>query len=501
MVTVAEPRLKYRPQGDVLAEFGLSRKFMNILRGPLGSGKTKATMFKIIKLLCEQRPDANGVRRSRVAAVRNSYPDLEKTTIAEFRECLHPLMGKVVMGHPPTCTMKFALPDGTTVDAEIIFLALDTEEDIRKFRGMQITFLWFNELRFIPMAIVNEGLSRCDRFPQPGWSPFVGGLADTNAWSESSQYEELHQRFLLGKLEGWAFFNQPGAVIKAAEGETGAHQSLNGTWWKVNPAAENLTVLHASYYARQISGAKDDWIRVNLGNETGLSYDGKPVHPEYQESTHKASTELKPLPGIPIYVGMDFGLSPAAAFLQRQPNGRWHAFDEVVCEDMGAERFADLLKVKVADLRQAAAGAALDFVFRGDPSGDNRSQTDEKTVFQVLRANGIQAMPSSTNDTAARRAALERPLMRMVSGGPGILFSPRCRMLREGLKGAFCYRRVRVAGADRYKDVPDKTAHSHIVEACEYALLDAGEHAVVNSAAAQRIAMIGPVVPRGAITI
>ena len=497
-VALPAPRLKYRPQGDVLAEFGLSRQFVNIIRGPLGSGKTKATVFKILQLCCEQRPDANGVRRSRVAAIRNTYPDLVATTIAEFREVIHPLMGKIVNGHPPVCTLNFTLPDGTTVDAEVMFLALDREEDIRKLRGMQVTFIWLNELRFLPKAIVNEGLSRCDRFPQPGWSPFVGGLADTNAWSESSDYEDLHRRFLLNELEGWAFFNQPGAVTRCAEEEPGAHRSLNGTWWKVNPLAENLTVLGESYYARQISGAKDDWIRVNLGNETGLSLDGKPVHPEYQESVHKAQTDLKPVLDAPIYVGMDFGLSPAAAFCQRQVTGRWHVIDEVVCDDMGAERFADQLKFKIAELNRVA-GQPLAFVFRGDPSGDNRSQTDEKTVFQILRVNGIPANPASSNDAGLRRDALDRPLLRMINGGPGILFSPRCAKLREGLKGGFCYRRIKVAGAERYKDLPEKNSLSHVVEACEYALLDAGESAKINTRIVQDNRQ--PVIPRGAITI
>jgi hypothetical protein len=471
---------------------------MNIIRGPLGSGKTKATLFKIVQLLCEQRPDSNGVRRSRVAAVRNTYPDLVATTIAEFRECIHPLMGKVVNGHPPTCNMNFALPDGTTVDAEIMFLALDREEDIRKFRGMQVTFIWFNELRFLPMAVVNEGLSRCDRFPQPGWSPFVGGLADSNAWDEDHPLEEMSQRFAMGQMEGWTFFNQPPAVLRCAEEETGAHCSLNGTWWKVNKAAENLTVLGESYYARQIAGNKDDWIRVNLGNETGLSLDGKPVHPDYQESIHRAEKPLEPVRGIITHVGMDFGLSPAAVFLQRQSSGRWHAYDEVVCDDMGAAKFADQLKLTVAYWRNRC-GADLEFLFRGDPSGDNRSQTDERTVFQTLAVNGIIAVPASTNDVGIRRAALERPLTRMVAGGPGILLSPKCKMLRKGLKGGFQYKRVRVAGSDRYQDKPDKNIYSHVCEAAEYGLMDAGEHAVVNAPMVQN--RRAPVIPVGAVTI
>jgi len=114
---------------------------MSIIRGPLGSGKTKCAVFKCLKALTEQRPDAAGVRRSRVGVIRNTYPELVATTIAEFRECIHPVMGKITMGHPPTCDLKFALPDGTTVEAEIIFLALDREDDVRKLRGLQLTFV------------------------------------------------------------------------------------------------------------------------------------------------------------------------------------------------------------------------------------------------------------------------------------------------------------------------------------------------------------------------
>jgi len=62
-------KVKYRPQGEVLCRFGLSEADVQIIRGPLGSGKTKAVVFKIIKLISEQNPDANGVRKTRIAAI------------------------------------------------------------------------------------------------------------------------------------------------------------------------------------------------------------------------------------------------------------------------------------------------------------------------------------------------------------------------------------------------------------------------------------------------
>jgi hypothetical protein len=130
-------------------------------------------------------------------------------------------------------------------------------------------------------------------------------------------------------------------------------------------------------------------------------------------------------------------------------------------------------------------------------------QTDENTVFRIYRANGLQMFPASSNDPAVRRGALERPLTRMVAGGkPGIVFSPNCVKLRKGLAGGFFYKRVRVAGDEKYRDVPEKNQYSHVVEALEYALMDAGENvkvggAPVASAGAQQGGFRTPPMPQG----
>jgi hypothetical protein len=490
---------------------------MNIIRGPLGSGKTKCAVFKVLKALTEQRADSVGIRRSRVGVIRNTYPELVATTIAEFKECIHPLMGKFTNGHPPTYDLDFPLPDGTRVEAEIIFLALDREDDVRKLRGLQLTFVWLNEIRFIPMAITREALSRCDRYPQPGFSTWVGGIGDTNPWDEDSDYETLAGLFgsgafergdvsemerekfdELAKLGQWNFFIQPPAVLKTTAQDPQGFRSLSGGYWRVNPTAENLTVLGEKYYQRQIVGAKEDWVRVNLANEIGLAMDGKPVQPEYQENVHKSDRPLKPNASYPICVGIDFGVVVSAAlFWQRQPNGQWWGLDELVCEDMGTPRFADAIKAKCVELSDQVGGQKLQFTFRGDPAGRGRN-SEENTNFKILSANGVQALPASTNDPSVRRNALERVLTRMVGGQPGVLISPKCKVFRKGLKGAWCYKRVKVSGAERYKDEPDKNYWSHVCEAGEYGLMDAGEHAVVNSFGAKQFPQ-RPVVPQGAL--
>lgn len=518
MAGLAQPRVRYRPQGATLGLFGQSNAFMNIIRGPLGSGKTKCAVFKVLNALSEQRPDAAGVRRSRVGVIRNTYPELVATTIAEFKESVHPLMGKFSNGHPPTYDLNYQLPDGTTVEAEIIFLALDREDDVRKLRGLQLTFVWLNEIRFIPMAITREALSRCDRFPQPGFSTWVGGIGDTNPWDEDSDYETLASMFgggafereelpeaerekfaELAKLGQWNFFVQPPAVVKTTAQDPEGFRSMSGGYWKVNSAAENLTVLGEKYYQRQIVGAKEDWVRVNLANEVGMAMDGKPVQPEYQENVHKADRILKPNTVYPVMVGLDFGVVIAAAmFWQKQPNGQWWGIDELVCEDMGTPRFADAIKLKCVEITKSAGAQQLEFTFRGDPAGSGRGN-EERTNFNILSANGVQALPASTNDPAIRRNALERVLTRMVGGQPAVLISPKCKVLRKGLKGAWCYRRIKVSGAERFKDEPDKNYWSHVCEASEYGLMDAGEHAVVNSFGAKQFPKQS-VIPAGAMS-
>jgi len=92
-----------------------------------------------------------------------------------------------------------------------------------------------------------------------------------------------------------------------------------------------------------------------------------------------------------------------------------------------------------------------------------------------MRAAGIPCTPTLTNDPALRRAALELPMKELcMDGKPRFLISPKARMIRKGLQGGFCYRRIQVSG-EKYTDEPDKNEYSHPVEALEYALQGEGE--------------------------
>ena len=60
-----------------------------------------------------------------------------------------------------------------------------------------------------------------------------------------------------------------------------------------------------------------------------------------------------------------------------------------------------------------------------------------------------------------------------MDGKPALVISPKCKMLRKGMAGGFCYKRVQVSG-EKYADKPDKGIYSQIVEEAEYLLQGQG---------------------------
>jgi hypothetical protein len=220
-----------------------------------------------------------------------------------------------------------------------------------------------------------------------------------------------------------------------------------------------------------MQGKREEWIKVNLANQYGLVTDGKPVHPEYRDDVHCRDFEL--IPGLPIYIGLDFGLTPAATFAQRTVMGQWRLSHELVTTDTGVIRFANLLKKFINENFSGYQIAKI----TGDPAGDQRQAGDseERTVFQLLEANDIKATPADTNDFARRTESLNEPLRRMIDGQPGFIIHSRARVTRKGLQGGYKFRRLKVAGEERYEDKPVKSAESHPVESAHYLCMGGGE--------------------------
>jgi hypothetical protein len=403
--------------------------------------------------MCEQAPNANGVRPSRWYAIRNTFSDLMSTTVKDWLELT------VDLGHfnkgglePPTHHIRFKLEDGTIVESEMIFLALDREDAVKKLRGVQATGFWLNEAKELAKPIVDMADLRHGRYPsivagevKPTWH---GMLGDTNAPSEDSWYYHLAE---VVKPEGWEFHRQPGAVINVGTDKAPK--------WIVNEAAENLSNLPEGYYSRGMEGKDFDWINVNLANNYGFVRAGKSVYPEYNDFTHcKAVTWI---PAIELYRGWDFGI-PACVFVQYSPTGRFNVLDELTSDvSMGINRFADDVLTLCAQKYPNAK-----FIDVGDPAGNARSQADEKTCYQILQGKGIQ-ISGEEQDPTIRIESVKYALNFLRDGDPMFALAPHCKELRKGFMGGYHYRKIQTT-EERYSESPEKNASSHPHDALQY---------------------------------
>ena len=423
--------------------------------GPIGSGKSVACCWEIFKRACEQTADNQGRRRSKWVVARNTYRELMDTTIKTWFDWFPQSMGlwrKMDLTH----YINIGLPDGTEVQLEVIFRAMDKPDDVKKLLSMEVTGGWINEAREVPKAILDGLQGRVGRYPPPRdfgegeytkdlyWS---GVIMDTNPPDDDHWWYELFEELI---PRGFKLFKQPSGLSNEAE---------------------NRMHLHPDYYDRLRAGKQPEWIKVYVEGKYGNITDGQPIYPEYNDEIHSTEEFLKPNPDLELWVGLDFGRTPAAIFAQQAADTQWRFIDEITTENMGAVAFAEILGTK---LRKDYRGYTI-HVF-GDPAGDDRGQVDERTPFDVLYAAKIDCLPAPSQDPVIRREAVARQMTRMTfTGKPGVIISPKCRLLRKGWNGNYKYRRLQVAGEDRYENKPLKNRFSHPCEAAEYLLVGAGE--------------------------
>lgn len=433
--------ITYRPPGPVARAFMRSEAFVRGIRGPFGSGKSTACVMEILRRAKAQAPGPDGKRRSRFAAIRNTYPELKTTTIKTWHQWVPPEIGRWVDAGPPTHHIQ----EGD-LDLEILFLALDRPQDVRKLLSLELTGAWMNEAREMPKAILDGLTGRVGRYPSAaqGGCTWSGILMDTNPPDSDHWWYRLAEE---QQPDGFEFFAQPSGL---------------------SDAAENREHLPPDYYERQMAGKDEAWIKVYVHGDYGYVLEGKPVFPEFRDQLHVR--EFAVVPKLPVYVGMDFGLTPAAVFGQRMPSGQWRWRSELVAEDMGIVRFAEEVKAHLGILYPGMTFGGI----TGDPAGDARGN-DERTAFDLLRAAGLEARPAPSNDFPLRREAIAQPLSRLIDGEPGLLIHPDCRVLRKAMAGGYHYRRVQVTGQERFRDVPEKNMFSHVADAAQYLMLGAGE--------------------------
>lgn len=195
------------------------------------------------------------------------------------------------------------------------------------------------------------------------------------------------------------------------------------------------------------------------------TFEGQPVYPEFSK-LHVLSERPTPVAGIPMLIGFDFGLTPAAVIGQFE-NGVLTIFKEIVGINIGANRFVPQV---IADLRlrfPTKGDLKKDWRCFIDPSGINRSDTDESSCAQTLIGAGFIPYPGPIA-FEDRRKSVANFLMQMTKLGPAFqIYGVECPMLIKGFEGGYRYP-AKAVDIEPNKLRPLKDAFSHPADALQY---------------------------------
>lgn len=439
--------LSYSPPPSV-EPFLKSEAFVSLIVGPVGSTKTTAGIMKIAYHASQMAPCRDGIRRSRAIWVRNTREQLRDTSIPDVLRW-YP---DGVAGVFEKTNYKFVLRFDD-VECEILFRGLDDSNDVRRLLSLQASFGILDEFREINPDVFNALQGRLGRYPSK-LDNSVGCVTDdgrpnAHVWGMTNppDMDTFWEQYLSDPPKNAECFFQPSGL---------------------SPEADWVDFLPQDYYANLAEGKSEDWIDVYINAKFGKSLSGKAVFRAFDSDIHVAESELQyiKLSTHPLIIGMDFGLTPACTISQVDPQGRFLTYDCLTSDGMGTLRFCrEKLKPLLTNKYPG-----MNILIIGDPAGQQRAQTDERSVFDILRQEGFRVIPAKTNSIVARINAVDKLLTRMVDGKPGMLIDPGCRELINALRGGYRYK-IKTNG--EVDDKPEKNAYSHIADAFQYACLHA----------------------------
>ena len=414
---------------------------VRLIMGAYGSGKSTACCAEIVLRAAAMPACIDGVRRSRALIIRNTSGELETTTLKTWLHWFSEL-GLCKHRKRPIISYDYTFNDGKgIIELELLFLALDKEDDVAKLKSLECTFAYMNEGSELPSGILSHIQSRIGRYPSKNvcFSDYWAGIfIDTNA-PDTDHW--IYNSFEVLKPKGFKIFKQPPALLKNENGK-----------WITNPNADNLKNLPVDYYLSMLNGASEEFIKVYILGDYGIVISGKQVYAQYNDDVHSVDS-IKIIDNESVIIGWDFGLTPACLIAQFV-GGQLRIIKEFVTEWMGVQELAETIVIPYlhANFKNSV------IISRCDPSGSSGMATNTISCIQVLCNLGVTTAGAVTNAIVPRIEAVNWFLNRMSGGQPAIIISRiGCPNLRKGFLGKYCYKRLRVLGEDKYRDMPDKT--------------------------------------------
>lgn len=467
------------PTGKIFHE---DNSFVKLIMGPYGSGKSTMLMNEIVKKACEMPYWYHGRRRSRWIIIRNTSGELYSTTLKTWVTWFEGL-GSIKKRQKPILTYEHMFNDGNgVVELEVLFLALDREDDVRKLKSLEATGAYINELSEIPQSVLPHLKGRVNhRYPPIAFCRDdyqCGIIADTNPPADDHW---IHNLFEIEHLDSHRLFKQPPGLIKNEDNK-----------WIENPDCDNRKNMAGDYYTKLAQGQTEGFIKVFCLGHYGIVSIGKRVYTEYNDDVHSVD-DIVAIQGESIHLGWDFGLTPACVVVQFSANGQLRILKEYTTKDMGIKNFAE--SIVIPSLRRDFPYCKIG-ISRDDPAGSKRDEImEELSCNGILNKLGITTEGAYSNEIDTRLNGVRFFLNRMSNGNPGLLLSRKgCPILRDGFIKSYCFKRVNIKNEDRYRDIPDKNFASHPHDALQYVTMDfASDCLMKNNYENKKVDMYNPV--------
>lgn len=417
---------------------------VKLLIGPFGTGKTSSAAYD--QIMCQSKrvlPKSDGIRYSRFAVVRNTFPQLRDTTIKTVLDWFPPSVFGVY--HASEKRYVVYVEDRCI---EILFRALDIEKDVRNLLSLELTGAWIDEAREINHSVIKGLLGRMTRYPAMkdfgGREPWIYPCQLILTTNYPSREHHLYRDFVSHPIEGYTMYEQG--------------------------QKENAHNLAANYYINLERDYRDrpDLLRTLVRGEWGVTVIGRLVYPEFQRRHHVADGPLlsKVIDGLrynnTIVRGWDnTGLSPACIITHMYKLRQWMWIKEFTDEDMRISDFGDMVSLWC----QQELPKDVRYVDWGDPAGKNRD-SNKMSPYLYLKRDCNIVVRSGIQTFKVRRDAVAGQLVKMVKGEPALMVDPSCIRVIDGFEGGYAYPEIGNSGV--YKTEPAKNQYSHIHDAGQY---------------------------------
>jgi hypothetical protein len=469
--------------GPVSDRFLLSRAFVVVIIGPVGSAKTVTGLRKLRRLGQQQlgRVDGQGRtwRRGRCGVIRESYPNIEKNTLPSWFR-IHPESdGKFGWRAPYTHQLRLIQgvdeDDNPTdiCDLEMEFRAIGDKSVEEACRGWEVNGVLVDEADLQPPELLAYLSGRVGRFsdldPDMVVDPQI--ILSTNApYTDNWVYKlaierelgELVDPEVLAALDGRPLietFIQPGGR---------------------DPDAENLHNLPGGrgYYLIQaaLNKHRPGYVERMIDNKFVPMQHGQPVNPDFKYTEHVRKLDFDPK--RLLVIGVDQGLFAAAAFTQRTMMGQLRTLAECVTfreegnalAKIGPTAFGKRVRQMLSDRFPDAQPELVRVVL--DPAAfaaDDREDNEHDWVLAFKKALGLPVRRAKSNRAALRNEAIWRALAER----DGYAVDPSCKHLIKGHLGGYHYRKAEISDGETrgHLEIAD-TIHTHVCDAEQYAAIE-----------------------------